>query len=124
MRTPRSITIPLTGLLILAMAACTPSRNDAASSEQAAAGSGAGVPVSTGVTATPVQQIAKFDFGTQHSAQSGQLQWSNAGMGVPAATPEYACNGALTVAIDSTAEFRAEPAGTCPDGKPFYKFTW
>jgi len=124
MRTQRGIIILLNGLFVLGIAACSPSRTDTGSSDAAAVGAGAVVPASAGVTATPVQQVAKFDFGTQHSAQGGQLQWSHAATGVPTATPEYACDGALAVAIDSTAEFQAEVAGTCPDGKPFYKFTW
>ena len=118
MRTQRRTTILLGGLLSLAVAACSPSRPDAASSTAAAAGG-----VGAGVTSTPVQQVAKFDYGTQYSAQTGQLQWSNAATGVPMATAEYACGG-QTVAIDSTAGFHAEQAGSCPDGKPFYKYTW
>jgi hypothetical protein len=124
MRTHGSLSILFGSLLILPLTACSPTRTDSASTGADAVGAGAGAPVVTGVTSTPVAQVAKFDFGTQHSAQGGQLQWSHAASGVPEATPEYACSGELTVAIDSTEGFQTEPAGTCPDGKPFYKFTW
>ena len=116
-----TIRFPLAALAVLAMAACTP-KPDAAAGE-ADAGSGAGVPA-TGVTATPMPQVAKFDYGTQQQAQGGQLLWQNASVGVPAATPEYACSTEHTVAIDSSASFKSEAAGKCPDGRDFYKFSW
>jgi hypothetical protein len=122
MPTHRSTTILLNGLLTLAIASCKPSAPDAAGGD--AGGTGAGVPASAGVTATPMAQVAKFDYGTQHTASGGVLQWSNTAIGVPEATPEYACSAEHTVAVDSTAEFKAEQAGTCPDGKPFYRYTW
>jgi len=122
MHTHRGTTILFSGLFTLVVAACKPGAPDAAGGGEA--GSGAGVPVTAGVTATPVAQVAKFDYGTQHSAQGGQIQWSNSGAGVPSDSPEYACSATQTVAIDATPGFQAEQAGTCPDGKPFYKFTW
>lgn len=114
--------LPLALLSVLAMAACTP-KPDAAGGEGAAAGTGAGVPTA-GVTATPVAQVAKFDYGTQPQSQGGQLLWQNASVGVPSATPEYACSTEHTVSIDSSVSFKSEPAGKCPDGRDFYKLSW
>ncbi len=103
----------------LVTVACAPKAEPAGGAE---AGSGAGVPA--GLTAAQLPPVPKFDYGTQHSAEGGQLQWTNAAIGVPAATAEYACSREHTVAIDAQPGFSAEPAGTCPDGKQFYKFTW
>lgn len=114
-------------LRTLALCLCSLSAACAPKGERAEAdkGSGAGVPAdAAGVTATPVAQVAKVDYGTQHSTQGGQLLWTNAATGVPAATAEYACSTEHTVAIDAAPNFTAEPAGSCPDGKQFYKYTW
>lgn len=109
-------------LLTLMITACAPKADSAGGAES---GSGAGVPAeAAGITATPMPPMAKFDYGTQHSVQGGQLQWTNAATGAPAATAEYACSTEHAVAIDSAAAFKAEPAGSCPDGKQFYKFSW